>query len=93
MVGLLLPADTGVTRVYVITHDPCHSTLNTMAVGVRAATRPGIAATTLAKIDRAEGDEDHRHHGHGGVGHGVDITGERHPQLTPKDDASRHPDD
>jgi hypothetical protein len=63
-----------------------YSALNTMAVGVRAAIRPGIAATTLAKTRAPRATRITESDRHGGVRHRVDVPGKQGPQLASDDD-------
>ena len=60
------------------------------AVSVRAACRPGIAATTLASNERADRDERDRERGNRRIGHDVERRRETIPEHTPDHDAERN---
>ena len=72
-------------------HD--HSARSNDAVGVRAAMRPGNAATTLASVSAPKPDEDHRQGRDGWLGYDVDLLGEQIPEEAAQGDPQRHPHD
>ena len=68
------------------------SECRTSAVGVRAAMRPGTAATTFAKHNAPSAMRTMESAGNRGIRHGRDSVGEQCPEPSPEGDADRHTD-